>query len=100
MSIAVDVKTLVAQNTIGKIDKLVVSDASGEVLRKDPLEVISYSPLKKEWRFFLNETEANTTITRLSLYENATNTEIAFSSVNIPKTNVQSLLIRWTVEVR
>lgn len=91
--------------TINNIDVLSISNSGGEVLRKEPQAVDVISATKTKFTFYLTEAEANTTITKFSLYgESATKTlgtgtELVTQTVSIVKTNTQSLLIYWTLEV-
>lgn len=97
--------TTVVAKTIDNINVLSVSNASGEIFRKEPQEVEALSPTEKKYTFYLTETEAIDTIAKFSLYGNgATSTlgtglEMANQAVNITKTNTQSLLMIWNVKV-
>jgi len=97
--------TATIAKTIDNIDVLSISNVGGEVLRKEPQSIETLSATKKKFTFYLTEAEANTTITKFSLYgESATTTlgtgtELVTQVVSIIKTNTQSLLIYWTLEV-
>jgi len=95
----------VIAQSINNIDVISVQDASGEYVRKEPQSVEEISSTKKKFTFYFNETEANTDIIKMSLFGNSATTtigdgtEMAEQTVDIQKTNTQSLLIYWTVEV-
>ncbi len=95
----------VVEKTIDNIDVISVSNASGEIFRKQPQSVESISNSEKKFTFYLTEDEAIDTIVKFSLYgDGATTTlgtglEMVTQAVNIVKTNTQSLLIVWTLKV-
>lgn len=97
--------TTVVAKTINNIQVLSVSNVSGEIFRKEPQSVETLSPTEKKYTFYLTETEAIDTIIKFSLWGNGASTtfgtglEMTTQTVNITKTNTQSLLIMWTVKV-
>lgn len=109
MSVTAAANTLILNsviaNTIGNIDVIALKNVSGEFFRKIPTDTEVITSQKKRYTFWLDETEGNDTIVRLSLYGNGATTtlgtgiEMTTQTVNIEKDNTQSLLIEWTVEV-
>jgi glycine/serine hydroxymethyltransferase len=95
----------VIAESIDNIDVISISKSSGEFFRKAYQNKETISGTERKYTFYLTEVEANDTIIKLSLYGNGatttlgTGTEMAYSSVNIVKTNTQSLLISWNVKV-
>lgn len=91
--------------SIDNIDVISLQNSSGEILRKEPQSTETISATKRKYTFYLTEAEGNDTIVALSLYgDGATTTlgdgtEMATQAVSIVKTNTQSLLIYWNVEV-
>lgn len=101
---AVILNTVIAE-TIDKINVLSVSNAVGEIFRKEPQNVDIISSKEKKFTFYISETEAIDTIVKFALYGHGATTtlgdglEMATQSVNIEKTATQSLLLLWTVKV-
>lgn len=95
----------VIQKSIDNIDVISLQNASGEFFRKAYQSKENISSTERKYTFYLTEDEGNDTIVGMSLYgEGATTalgtgTEMATQTVNIEKTNTQSLLIYWTVRV-
>lgn len=95
----------VITESIDNIDVISVSNSGGEVFRKAYLNKETISETERKYTFYLTESEAVVTIANLSLYGNGSTTtlgdgtEMAYSTVNIIKTNTKSLLIYWTVKV-
>jgi len=91
--------------SIDNIDVISISTASGEVYRKAYQNKETLSASERKYTFYLTENEANEAIAKLSLCGNGATTalgdgtEMAYSAVNINKTNTQSLLIYWSVKV-
>lgn len=109
MSVTAAAEALILASTIAasidNIDVLSVQDAGGEIIRVVPQKVTTLSTTKRKYEFYLTENEGNGDIVGMSLYGNGatvtlgTGTEMATQVVDFTKTNTQSLLIHWTVEV-
>jgi hypothetical protein len=95
----------VIAESIDNIDVISVQDAGGEIIRLAPQSTDVISATKRKYTFYLTELEGNGSLVGMSLYGNGatttlgSGTEMAKQVVNFTKTNTQSLLIYWTVEV-
>jgi len=95
----------VITESIDNIEVISISTVGGEVFRKAYQNKETISATERKYTFFLTETEANVTITKLALIGNGATltlgdgTEMATQTVNIIKTSTQSLLIFWNVRV-
>lgn len=97
----------VIASTLDTLSVISLSDADGEYFRKVPTNIEVLSPRKKRFTFWLSENEGNGDITKISIYGDGATTElgsgtemVAESFGNpVPKTNLDSLTIEWTVEV-
>lgn len=94
----------VIATTIDDIDVISIYDTA-EYYRKAYTDVTVVSSTERQYTFYLTENEANTSITKMSLYGNGatvtlgTGTQMAYQNVEIEKTNTQSLLVYWNVRV-
>lgn len=84
---------------VGAVAKIVLYDAGGEVLRKEPTQTNVISPTKTERVFYITEEEAKVVVTRMALID-AAGTELCTTDCNIDKASEpHSLQVRWTTEV-
>ncbi|MCO1599750.1 hypothetical protein [Desulfosporosinus nitroreducens] len=101
---ALALSTVIAA-TMDSITVISLKTAAGELFRKIPTEVDEISPQKKQFTFWISDTEGNGNLTGLSLYGNGatttlgTGTEMVAQAVTIKKDNTNSLTVIWTVEV-
>lgn len=95
----------VIPKSIDNVDVISLQNVSGEFFRKAYQSKEIISETERKYTFYLTEEEGNDTIVGISLYgEGATTslgtgTEIVKQTVNIEKTNTQSLLIYWSLRV-
>jgi len=91
--------------SIDNVDVISLSTAGDELIRKAYQNKETISATERKYTFYLTEAEGNGTLTKMSLYGNGattalgSGTELATQTVNIVKTNTQSLLIYWVVKV-
>ena len=91
--------------SIDNITIISLRTSGGELFRKAYQSVDVISSTERKYTFYLTENEGNGTLTKLSIFGNGattvlgSGTEMASQTVNIQKTNTQSLLIYWTVKV-
>lgn len=87
------------------ISVISIKNASGEFFRKVITDIEKVSTSDYLYTFYMNESEANTTIVSVSLYGNGatttlgTGTEIATQALSLVKDNTQSLTIDWEVSI-
>lgn len=95
----------VIASTMDSITVISIKTIAGEIFRKIPTETEVISSQKKQFTFWLSETEGNGAITGLSLYGNGatttlgTGTEMVTQAVTIKKDDTNSLTVVWAVEV-
>jgi len=109
MSVTNGARALIIASTIAtsidNIDVMSAKTISGELIRIVPQDVTVISATERKYTFYLTENEGNGDLVGLSLYGNGATvtlgngTEMATQTLNITKTNTQSLLIHWTVRV-
>ena len=109
MSVTAAANVLVLAATIAvsmnSITVISVKTIAGEIFRKVPTTVDILTPQKKQFTFWLTETEGNGDIIGVSLYGNGatatlgTGAEMVSQVVSILKDNTNSLTIIWEVEV-
>ncbi len=109
MSVTTAANALVLASAIAasmnSITVISVKTSAGEIFRKIPTSTDVITSKKKQFTFWLSETEGNGSIITLSLYGNGatatlgTGTEIVTQTVTITKDNTNSLTVVWTVEV-
>lgn len=103
-SLALALASVIASN-LDIITVISVKNAGGEFFRKIITDVEVVSDSNKIFTFYINEAEANTSITSVSLYGNGatvelgTGTEIATQALVLTKNNSQSLTIDWEVSI-
>jgi calcineurin-like phosphoesterase len=94
----------VIAGVLDTVSVISVKNASGEFFRKIPTATEIITAQQIHFIFYLNESEANDTITGFSLYSNGTTvlgtgTEIASNVASLTKDNTQSLQVEWTVSI-
>ena len=109
MSVTAAANVLVLAATIAasmdSITVISVQTIAGEIFRKVPTTTDIITAQKKQFTFWLTETEGNGAIIGVSLYGNGattafgSGTELVSQAVAILKDNTNSLTIIWEVEV-
>lgn len=91
--------------TLDKITHISISNSGGEYFRKAATAITTISPTKRQYTFFIAETEGNTAIEALGLHGNGASTVLnsgtayATQALILTKTSNQSLNIEWVVEL-
>jgi hypothetical protein len=92
--------------SLDKITHIEVLNVGGAFFRKALTDSIEVNTRKRVFTFFITEDEANTNITEVKLFGGTgcttsfgTGTLYATQTLVLTKTNTQSLLIDWTIEL-
>ncbi len=109
MSVTTAAESLILTATIAEsidnIDVISLSTSEGELVRKAHQSKETVSSTERKYTYYFTEAEGNGTLIKMSLYGNGATTtlgdgtEMATQTVNITKTNTQSLLIYWNTKV-